>query len=185
MFFNEYDDLPLDALVYLTGECNYGGRVTDDKDRRLLNSLLTIFYNRQIIDDDNYKWVFKALCWLLFESASSSRQFQLVSNAICANTLHSALMSPFEWFASIHAYVGCIWGLYSNWYGHTFILHDGSSTVRAAREKSIITALWKQPELENQPNAKLYVEFNAPLRINYDLKFAILKKPAFKSEAFA
>lgn len=54
MFLNDYEDLPLDALTYLTGQCNYGGRVTDDWDRRLLVSLLSIFYCHNIVEDDTY-----------------------------------------------------------------------------------------------------------------------------------
>ncbi|EUB58897.1 Dynein heavy chain 3, axonemal [Echinococcus granulosus] len=54
MFLNDYDDLPLDALKYLTGECNYGGRVTDENDRRCLVSLLNIFYNHDLVTQDNY-----------------------------------------------------------------------------------------------------------------------------------
>jgi dynein heavy chain len=44
MYVNDNDETPFAALKYATGECNYGGRVTDDKDRRLLNTLLERVY---------------------------------------------------------------------------------------------------------------------------------------------
>ncbi|KAH6579857.1 hypothetical protein BASA61_001042 [Batrachochytrium salamandrivorans] len=47
----EYKSIPWDALLYLTGEITFGGRVTDDWDRRSLKSILGRFYTPHILDD--------------------------------------------------------------------------------------------------------------------------------------
>ncbi|KAG8523853.1 Dynein heavy chain 7, axonemal [Galemys pyrenaicus] len=56
LFLNEYDTIPFEAISYLTGECNYGGRVTDDWDRRLLLTMLADFYNPHIVENPHYKF---------------------------------------------------------------------------------------------------------------------------------
>ena len=55
MFLNDYSEVPMAALTYLIGQCNYGGRVTDDKDRRLLVCLLSIFVCDEIIQSDDHR----------------------------------------------------------------------------------------------------------------------------------
>ncbi|KAK3925188.1 Dynein heavy chain 7, axonemal [Frankliniella fusca] len=54
MFINEYEQVPYQAISYLTGECNYGGRVTDDWDRRALVVILANFINESVVLDANY-----------------------------------------------------------------------------------------------------------------------------------
>ncbi|KAJ3193186.1 Dynein heavy chain 7, axonemal [Irineochytrium annulatum] len=53
-FLSEYDEIPFQALTYLTGQCNYGGRVTDDKDRRTLMTLLQLYYDPAAVTQENY-----------------------------------------------------------------------------------------------------------------------------------
>ena len=51
MFLDENETIPFKALQYTVGECNYGGRVTDDKDRILLMAILKRFYTPDVLTD--------------------------------------------------------------------------------------------------------------------------------------
>lgn len=48
MYVDDNSTTPFEALRYAIGECNYGGRVTDDKDRRLLNTILSWVYRPNV-----------------------------------------------------------------------------------------------------------------------------------------
>ena len=52
-FLDDNDVTPLKALQYTAGECNYGGRVTDDKDRRTLTCILKRFYSKRFLDEEH------------------------------------------------------------------------------------------------------------------------------------
>uniref|UniRef100_UPI00358F5A88 dynein axonemal heavy chain 12-like n=1 Tax=Myxine glutinosa TaxID=7769 RepID=UPI00358F5A88 len=56
LFVNEYESVPFEAVSYLTGECNYGGRVTDEWDRRCLLTMLTDFFNPRVLEDPDYSY---------------------------------------------------------------------------------------------------------------------------------
>ncbi|KAM6325251.1 LOW QUALITY PROTEIN: dynein axonemal heavy chain 1 [Podargus strigoides] len=49
MFLREYTDIPYKVLKYTAGEINYGGRVTDDWDRRCIMSILEDFYKPEVL----------------------------------------------------------------------------------------------------------------------------------------
>ena len=51
MFLDEQSQIPWEALRFLTGEIIYGGRVTDDWDRRCMMSILGRYYCTDILTD--------------------------------------------------------------------------------------------------------------------------------------
>lgn len=52
---NKNEDIPWEAMLYMTGHINYGGRVTDDWDRICLLSILKKYYNLEILQE-KYKF---------------------------------------------------------------------------------------------------------------------------------
>jgi dynein heavy chain, axonemal len=52
MFINvASEEIPWEAMLYMTGHINYGGRVTDDWDRTCLLSILKKYYNEEILKE--------------------------------------------------------------------------------------------------------------------------------------
>lgn len=54
MYLDEQPDIPYTALNYVVAEVNYGGRVTDDKDVRMIKALLKRYFCPEI-QNDAYK----------------------------------------------------------------------------------------------------------------------------------
>uniref|UniRef100_A0A8C6VBS7 Dynein axonemal heavy chain 1 n=1 Tax=Naja naja TaxID=35670 RepID=A0A8C6VBS7_NAJNA len=52
MFLDEYEEIPYKVLKYTAGEINYGGRVTDDWDRRCIMNILEDFYNPSVLNSE-------------------------------------------------------------------------------------------------------------------------------------
>lgn len=54
-FLNEFEYTPWDSMRFMTGDINYGGRVTDDLDRLLLLCILRKYYTPEILEE-GYKF---------------------------------------------------------------------------------------------------------------------------------
>ena len=55
MLLDEYANVPYKVLNYLGAEINYGGRVTDDKDVRLIKTILERYITSSVFKPD-YKF---------------------------------------------------------------------------------------------------------------------------------
>jgi len=54
MLLDEYEQIPYKVLNYIGAEINYGGRVTDDKDVRLIKAIMQVYMNQNMLED-NFK----------------------------------------------------------------------------------------------------------------------------------
>lgn len=55
MFIDTYEEIPYEVLRVMTSTINYGGRITDDKDMRTSDVILTTFFRPEILSND-YKF---------------------------------------------------------------------------------------------------------------------------------
>jgi len=57
IFLDGYEEIPYKVLNYIGAQINYGGRVTDDKDKRLIQFILKTYCCRDLIEQaDEYKF---------------------------------------------------------------------------------------------------------------------------------
>lgn len=54
VLLSEYKEIPWDAMKYLIAEAHYGGRVTDDWDRRILRSYINHLFTNDAITQEGY-----------------------------------------------------------------------------------------------------------------------------------
>ena len=50
MYLDEQKEVPFETLVYLIATINYGGRVTDKRDERLIDGILRKYMNKDIMN---------------------------------------------------------------------------------------------------------------------------------------
>jgi len=55
VYLDEYEETPWEALKYLIAQCNYGGRVTDNLDRRLLSVYINQYFTDSALTTPKYQ----------------------------------------------------------------------------------------------------------------------------------
>ncbi len=51
MYIEAHSEVPFKILHYMVGAINYGGRVTDDKDAKLISAILYKYFNELVLDE--------------------------------------------------------------------------------------------------------------------------------------
>lgn len=53
--YDKKAEIPWEAITYLIASANYGGRITDDRDRRLINVYAKEIFNNNLISSDRWR----------------------------------------------------------------------------------------------------------------------------------
>ena len=91
LFLDQYKGIPFKALNYLTGECNYGGRVTDERDRKILKALIKDFYSDKLLQK-SFAFV-KLPEFSLPDTTSYDNVLKYLENMPAGSSLLSCLVS--------------------------------------------------------------------------------------------
>ena len=67
MLLDEYADVPYKVINFLGAEINYGGRVTDDKDVRLIKTILKLYMNKDVFIYLSFKYQYIYKYFLVFK----------------------------------------------------------------------------------------------------------------------
>ena len=79
IMLENYQEIPWDALTYMTGEINYGGRVTDEWDRRCLLSTLSRFLTEEVLNE-GYSFSDSGLYTSIKEDANLQEYLEYISS---------------------------------------------------------------------------------------------------------
>ena len=145
------EEIPFKALLYLTGECNYGGRVTDDWDRRTLNHLLTDFYHENNLF---YKTYFSGLKDYYIPQLTDFNQYISYIKQLPDDE------SP-ELF-----------GLHQN-ADMIYVKNEGKQILMNILEMSGINAVSKERDEDDEDEHYTIKEITSKLRVNLPLQFNI------------
>ena len=52
IFLDEYEEIPYKVINYLGAEINYGGRVTNDKDKILISEIIITYIRPEALSDN-------------------------------------------------------------------------------------------------------------------------------------
>ena len=96
-FLDEQESIPWDALRFITGHINYGGRVTDDWDRRCIVTILSIYFNEAIMVQENGECPCGNQCVCVGCSFSAMARPCRLRRAVTNRHRHAIDATPARW----------------------------------------------------------------------------------------